>query len=88
MSGLEKLQSKVTELVAKFENTVAEKTELEVECAELRAGVKSLELRIKALTAENAQLTKALQTTNDVALKRISKIVDRIDQAQAELKIS
>jgi len=88
MSNLEKLQSKVTELVAKFETLQAEKTSLEAECSELRSQVKALEGRTRALASENGQLTKALQATNDVALKRISKIVDKIDQVQAELKIS
>jgi predicted nuclease with TOPRIM domain len=88
MNSLEKLQAKVTELVAKFETIQAEKTELEVECAQLREQAKGFEQRIRTLTSENGQLSKALQTTNDAALKRISKIVDRIDQVQAELKIS
>lgn len=88
MSNLEKLQSKVTELVAKFETLQAEKTSLEVECGELRSQLKVLEGRARALTTENGQLSKALQATNGVALKRISKIVDKIDQVQAELKIS
>ncbi len=88
MSNLEKLQTKVTELVAKYETLQAEKTSLEVECHELQSQIKALEQKTRALTAENSQLSKALQNTNDFALKRISKIVDKIDQVQAELKIS
>ncbi len=88
MSNLEKLQTKVTELVAKYETLQAEKTSLEVECHQLQNQIKALEQKARTLTAENSQLSKALQNTNDVALKRISKIVDKIDQVQAELKIS
>lgn len=88
MNPLEKLQSKVAELVTKFEYLEAEKTMVDVECLELRKKVSSLEQEIRVLTAENAKLTKSLQATNDTALKRISKIVDKIDQFQSELKIS
>ncbi len=88
MNPLEKLQSKVTELVAKYELIEAEKTEVEVECESLRKRISALETEIRMLNNENSKLSKLLQATNEVALKRISKIVDKIDQFQTELKIS
>ncbi|MBK7091001.1 MAG: hypothetical protein IPH59_04655 [bacterium] len=88
MNPLEKLQSKVADLVSKFEQLEAEKTTIEVECQQLRKRIAALEHEIRGLNAENAKLTKSLQSTNEVALKRISRIVDKIDQFQTELKIS
>lgn len=88
MNPLEKLQSKVADLVSKFEQLEAEKTTTEVECQQLRKRITGLEQEIRALNAENAKLSKSLQTTNEVALKRISRIVDKIDQFQTDLKIS
>ncbi len=88
MNPLEKLQSKVTELVAKFELIEAEKTQVEVECQGLRKRISALEQEIRTLNSENLKLSKSLQATNEGALKRISKIVDKIDQFQSELKIS
>ncbi len=88
MNPLEKLQSKVTELVAKYEEIEAEKTLVEVECQELKKRISGLESEIRALNTENSRLSKSLQATNEVALKRISRIVDKIDQFQTELKIS
>lgn len=88
MNPLEKLQSKVADLVSKFEQLEAEKTTIEVECHQLRKRISALEHEIWTLNAENAKLSKSLQSTNEVALKRISRIVDKIDQFQTELKIS
>ena len=88
MNPLEKLQSKVADLVSKFEQLEAEKTTIEVECQQLRKRIAAWEHEIRGLNAENAKLTKSLQSTNEVALKRISRIVDKIDQFQTELKIS
>lgn len=88
MNPLEKLQSKVADLVAKYEQIEAEKVTVEVECQRLRKQISSLEHEIRNLNAENAKLSKSLQATNEVALKKISRIVDKIDQFQTELKIS
>ena len=88
MNPLEKLQSKVAELVSKFEQLEAEKTTTEVECQQLRKRITALEQEVRALNAENVKLCKSLQSTNEVALKRISRIVDKIDQFQTDLKIS
>ena len=88
MNPLEKLQSKVADLVSKFEQLEAEKTTMAVECQQLRKRIAALEHEIGGLNSENAKLTKSLQSTNEVALKRISRIVDKIDQFQTELKIS
>ena len=88
MNPLEKLQSKVADLVSKFEQLEAEKTTTEVECQQLSKKISALEQEIRILNTENVKLAKSLQSTNEVALKRISRIVDKIDQFQTELKIS
>lgn len=88
MDPLEKLEAKVTALVTQYEQVEAQKVRLERECQELRAKISTLEGELGNLTAENAKLSKTVQSTNDAALKRISRLVDKIDQFQSELKIS
>ena len=76
------------QLVEKFDQVQTERYELETECTKLRERVRKLEQDLKKLGDDNLRLEKAFNTNNDMALKRISKLVDKIDQFQTELKIS
>ena len=88
MESFDKLESKVMQLVEKFDQVQTERYELETECTKLRERVRKLEQDLKKLGDDNLRLEKAFNTNNDMALKRISKLVDKIDQFQTELKIS
>jgi predicted RNase H-like nuclease (RuvC/YqgF family) len=61
---------------------------LERECLDLGKQVKSLESQLKALSTDNKRLEKSAQEMNEIALKKISRLVDKIDQCQAEMKFS
>ena len=88
MESFDKLEAKVTELVEKFDKVQSERNKLATECTQLREQIKSLEVELKRLGDDNVRLEKAFSNNNDVALKRISRLVDKIDQFQTELKIS
>lgn len=88
MEQFGKLQEKINQLVAKFEKLETEKSELERDCLHLKEQVKSLETQLKNLTHVNERLEKSAREKNEIALKRISKLVDKIDQFQSEMKFS
>ncbi len=88
MENLEKLHKKVNDLVSQYEKLRQEKIATEEACAVLQDQVKALEGQVKTLQEENRRLEKSLNEKNDIALKRISRLVDKIDQFQTEMKIS
>lgn len=88
MESFDKLEKKVTELVERFDAIQNERNRLDSECTELRERVKSLEAELKKLGDDNIRLEKAFNANNDLAVKRISRLVDKIDHFQSDLKIS
>ncbi len=88
MESFDKLEAKVSQLVDEFDKVQSERRKLESECEKLRERVKALEEDVKRLSDENLRLEKIHTSNNDMALKRITKLVDKIDQFQTELKIS
>ena len=88
MDNLEKLQKRVNELVEQFEKQHQANEVVEQENNKLKEQIRTMESRIKTLLEENRHLERGLREKNEAALKRISRLVDKIDQFQTEMKIS
>jgi predicted nuclease with TOPRIM domain len=88
MKTFDRLEAKVGELVERFDQISQERSKLESECSQLRDRVKSLEVELKRLGDDNLRLEKAINSNNEMALKRVSRLVDKIDQFQTSFKIS
>ena len=85
---LDILQTKINDLLAKFEEQQNQKKQIEQDYTHLKEQFKALESQMQTMALENKRLEKDLQERNDAALKRISKLVDKIDQFQSEMKFS
>ena len=88
MESLDKLEQRINGLVEQFDKLATEKSRIDQENAQLKERVKALESELKTLQIENQNLDKRVTEKNEIALKRISRLVDKIDQFQTEMKIS
>jgi predicted nucleic acid-binding Zn-ribbon protein len=85
---LDILQTKINDLLAKFEEQQNQKKQIEQDYTHLKEQFKALESQMQTMALENKRLEKDLQERNDAALKRIGRLVDKIDQFQSEMKFS
>ena len=86
--AFEKLQHRLDDLLNKFERLKAEKLDVEQGYLQLKEQVKTLEARVKTLQDDNKRMEKSLDERGEAALKKISRLVDKIDQFQSEMKFS
>ncbi len=88
MENLDRLQGKVKDLLEQHKKLEASYSELKKENAQLRERLSSLESEMKAVTKSGSRLEKEAREKQEAALKRISKLVDKIHQFQSEMKLS
>jgi DUF438 domain-containing protein len=62
--------------------------ELKKENAQLRERLSGLESELKLLSQDGNRLEKQTREKQEAALKRISRLVDKIHQFQSEMKLS
>lgn len=88
MENLDKLQTRVKDILEQYRKLESAHTELKKENAQLRERLSGLESEIKTLTQSSNRLEKQSREKQEAALKRITKLVDKIHQFQSEMKLS
>lgn len=88
MDTLEKLKGKLDQLLRRYEKLEAVNKDLRTENNELRARIADLEKKAKLLSDSKGKAEKQLGEANEAAVKRISRLVEKIDQLQSELEFS
>jgi cell division protein FtsB len=88
MENLDKLQSRVKEILEEYKQLESAHNDLKKENAQLRNRLGSLESEIKTLSQGSSRLEKQSREKQEAALKRITKLVDKIHQFQSEMKLS
>jgi predicted nuclease with TOPRIM domain len=88
MDTLESLKTKIDRILEKQEQLLLEKEAMERKNSELQDEITALRSRLAKLTSENGQLQGELSERNQTALKRINRLVEKIDLLQGEMKFS
>jgi len=88
MENLDKLQTKVKDILEQYQKLEWAHLQLKKENAQLRERLSGLEAELKGLSQGNSRLEKQSREKQEAALKRISRLVDKIHQFQSEMKLS
>jgi len=88
MENLDKLQTKVKDILEQYQKLESAHLQLKKENAQLRERLSGLEAELKGLSQGNSRLEKQSREKQEAALKRISRLVDKIHQFQSEMKLS
>ena len=88
MNNLDKLQERVERLVDACRELETQKAEIAKENEDLRKQLTELQANVRRAKNDSGKTEKTLRSKNQTALKRISGIVDRIDQLQSEIEFS
>ncbi len=88
MENLDKLQTRVKDILEQYKKLESAHLELKKENAQLRERLGSLESELKLLSQDSNRLEKQTREKQEAALKRISRLVDKIHQFQSEMKLS
>lgn len=88
MENLDKLQTRVKDILEQYKKLESAHAELKKENAQLRERLSGLESEIKTLTQSSSRLEKQSREKQEAALRRITKLVDKIHQFQSEMKLS
>lgn len=88
MENLDKLQARVKDVLEQYKKLESAHSELKKENAQLREKLGSLESELKLLSQGSSRLEKRTREKQEAALKRISRLVDKIHQFQSEMKLS
>lgn len=88
MKNLDKLQERVERLVDACQELETQKAEIARENEHLREQLTELQTNVRRAKSDSGKTEKTLRSKNQTALKRISGIVDRIDQLQSEIEFS
>jgi len=88
MENLDKLQTRVKEILEQYKKLESTHLELKKENAQLRERLSGLEAELKGLSQGNSRLEKQSREKQEAALKRITRLVDKIHQFQSEMKLS
>ena len=88
MENLDKLQTKVKDILEQYQKLESAHLQLKKENAQLRERLSGLEAELKLLSQGGNRLEKQSREKQEAALKRISRLVDKIHQFQSEMKLS
>jgi cell division septum initiation protein DivIVA len=88
MENLDKLQTKVKDILEQYQKLETAHLQLKKENAQLRERLSGLESELKTLSQGSNRLEKQTREKQEAALKRISRLVDKIHQFQSEMKLS
>lgn len=88
MENLDKLQTKVKDILEQYQKLESAHLQLKKENAQLRERLSGLESELKSLSQDGNRLEKQSREKQEAALKRISRLVDKIHQFQSEMKLS
>jgi cell division septum initiation protein DivIVA len=88
METLEKLQSKLNRLLTHYEDARADNERLLRENQDLKKQLKAAGAAIAELKRQNKVIEKTAAEKNQGAVKRISKLVERIEELQGEIEFS
>ncbi len=88
MEPLDKLQTRIKDILEQYKKLEAAHSELRKENAQLRDRLSTLEAELKSLSQGSGRLEKQSREKQEAALKRISRLVDKIHQFQSEMKLS
>ncbi|MCX6830664.1 MAG: cell division protein ZapB [candidate division Zixibacteria bacterium] len=88
MENLDKLQTRVKDILEQYKKLESAYLELKKENAQLRERLSGLESELKLLSQDGNRLEKQSREKQEAALKRISRLVDKIHQFQSEMKLS
>ena len=88
MENLDKLQTKVKDILEQYQKLESAHLQLKKENAQLRERLSGLEAELKLLSQGSNRLEKQSREKQEAALKRISRLVDKIHQFQSEMKLS
>jgi predicted RNase H-like nuclease (RuvC/YqgF family) len=88
MDTLAKLKERLDKLLEQYEKLEVRNEELRAENKDLRAKLIELEQEVSVLNADKARFEKQLGEKNEAAARRISRLVETIDQLQSEMEFS
>jgi uncharacterized coiled-coil DUF342 family protein len=88
MENLDKLQARVKDVLEQYKKLESAHSELKKENTQLREKLGTLESELKLLSQGSNRLEKQTREKQEAALKRISRLVDKIHQFQSEMKLS
>jgi cell division protein FtsB len=88
MENLDKLQTKVKDILEQYQKLESAHLQLKKENAQLRERLSGLETELKTLSQGSNRLEKQTREKQEAALKRISRLVDKIHQFQSEMKLT
>jgi cell division protein FtsB len=88
MENLDKLQTKVKDILEQYQKLESAHLQLKKENAQLRERLSGLEAELKLLSQGSNRLEKQSREKQEAALKRITRLVDKIHQFQSEMKLS
>jgi chromosome segregation ATPase len=88
MENLDRLQTKVKDILEQYKKLESAHRELKAENAQLRERLVSLESELRSHSQDKERIGKQSRDKQEAALKRISKLVDKIHQFQSEMKLS
>jgi cell division protein FtsB len=88
MENLDKLQTRVKDILEQYKKLESAHAELKKENLQLRERLNGLESEIKTLSQGSNRLEKQSREKQEAALKRITKLVDKIHQFQSDMKLS
>lgn len=88
MENLDKLQTRVKEILEQYQKLESAHLQLKKENTQLRERLSGLEAELKLLSQGSGRLEKQSREKQEAALKRISRLVDKIHQFQSEMKLS
>ena len=88
MENLDKLQTRVKDILEQYQKLESAHLQLKKENAQLRERLSGTEAELKLLSQGGNRLEKQSREKQEAALKRISRLVDKIHQFQSEMKLS
>ena len=88
MENLDKLQTKVKDILEQYQKLESAHLQLKKENAQLRERLSGLEAELKLLSQGSNRVEKQSREKQEAALKRITRLVDKIHQFQSEMKLS
>ena len=88
MESLERLKDKLDRLIASYELLQGRNDKLRNENQDLKNKIAELEKEVARFSAEKSKADKHIGEKNEVAIRRISRLVEKIDQLQSEIEFS